>query len=154
MTIYTVHVPHNPGEPLGSAERVRFVPERFSWGAFVFGPLWLLANRLWLALVLWIAAIALLGFLGVARVSPAAVLGLGLLIEYFLGLEGNGWLAAALRNRGLMLSGVVAARDADAAEAAYFQRPAPAAGAANMRTMPPRTGESAEFVGLSPDAGG
>ena len=136
MTIFTVHVPRDPVEPLVLAERVRFVADGFSWGAFVFGPLWLLWNRLWLGLVLWIVAAGLVGLLGALGLRPVSLLGLGLMIEYFFGLEGNGLLASALRDRGLVLTDVVAARGCEAAERSYFRRLArarPAAAAATER---------------------
>jgi hypothetical protein len=155
MKIFTVHAPRDPVDSQVLAERVRFVPEGFCWGAFFFGPLWLLWNRLWLGLAGWIAAIAIVGLLGALGLRPAASFGLVLLIDYFLGLEGNGLLASSLRGRGLLLSDVVAASGCEAAEQSYFRRlarvrPAAATGA----RMPPGRGESDEFVGLSPNAGG
>lgn len=154
MPIFTVHVPRYAAEPLASAERIRFVPDGFAWGAFVFGPLWALWNRLWLALVLWIAAAAFIGFLSLIGFHWLSVFGLALLIEYFFGLEGNGLLAAALHRRGFILGDVVVAAGRDAAERAYFQRrmqARPAAGPAGPRAD---GGETEEFVGLSPDPGG
>jgi hypothetical protein len=156
MTIFTVHVPRDPVEPLVLAERVRFVADGFSWGAFVLGPLWLLWNRLWLALVLWIVAAGLVWLLCALGFRPVTLLGLGLMIEYLFGLEGNGLLASALRDRGLVLTDVVVASGCEAAARSYFRRLAqarPAAAAAAER-MPPGRGDNDEFVGLSPDAGG
>jgi hypothetical protein len=155
MKIFTVHAPRDPVDAQLRAEQVRFVPDGFSWGAFVFGPLWLAWNRLWLALAGWIAAIGLVGFLGALGLRPAASLGLVLLIDYFFGLEGNGLLASCLRSRGLALNDVVAASGCAAAEQSYFRRMAqlrPAAATAGR--LPPGKAESDEFVGLSPDAGG
>ena len=34
-------------------ERFKFVRDGFSWGAFLFGPLWMVRHRLWLVLVLY-----------------------------------------------------------------------------------------------------
>jgi hypothetical protein len=153
MKIFTVHAPRDPVDSQVFAERVRFVPEGFCWGAFFFAPLWLLWNRLWLGLVGWIVAIGLVWLLGVLRLQPAALLGLVLLIDYFFGLEGNGFLASSLRGRGLVLSDVVAASGCEAAEQSYFRRLAQARPAAAAR-LPPGRGESDEFVGLSPNAGG
>ena len=85
------------------------------------------------------------------------MLGLGLMIEYFFGLEGNGLLASALRGRGLVLTDVVAASGCDAAERSYFRRLArarPAGESAAAERLPPGRGDDDEFVGLSPDAGG
>jgi hypothetical protein len=155
MTIFTVHVPRDPVESLVLAERIRFVPEGFSWGAFIFGPLWLAWNRLWLGLALWIVAIGLVSALGALWLRPTSVFGLMLLIAYLFGLEGNGLLAAALRHRGLVLSDVVAAKGYEAAEWGYFRRAAqPQPAGATAKRAPAGAGGSAEFVGLSPDGGG
>ena len=156
MTIFTVHVPRDPVAPRIFAERVEVIPDAFSWGAFVFGPLWLGWNRLWFGLTLWFLAIALIWLLGIGRLPFAVLLGLGLLLESLLGLEANGMLASALRKRGLVLTQVVAAGDADASERRFFQgsalgRPedAPA-----PKSAPPGPSPQGEFVGLFPDGGG
>ena len=64
MRVWTVHLPPAATEE-GAADRRRppepvLVREAFSWGAFLFGPLWLLAHRLWLAALLWFVAAAAL----------------------------------------------------------------------------------------------
>ena len=52
MITFTVHEPPNaPSDRLDRAESLVFVKDGFSWVAAVFGPLWMLANRLWLVLV-------------------------------------------------------------------------------------------------------
>ncbi len=49
---YTVHEqPNPPADREERAERLKFVREGFSLFAFVFPPLWMLANRLWLVLI-------------------------------------------------------------------------------------------------------
>jgi hypothetical protein len=102
-----------------------------------------------------IAAIALVGLLGTLGLRPPASLSLVLLIDYFFGLEGNGLLASSLRSRGLVLNDVVAASGCEAAEQSYFRRLARARpAAATAARMPSGRGESDEFVGLSPNAGG
>jgi hypothetical protein len=156
MAIYTVHVPRDPVDPREFVERCEVVPDGFSWGAFFLGPLWLLWNRLWFALALWIVAMALLWF-GTARFSPVALLGLAFLVECLLGLEGNSILAAALRRRGLILTDIVTANRSDAAERIYFRRLArkrPAGSAAARPVASAASAERDEFVGLSPDSGG
>ncbi len=49
MTIFTVHVPRDCGDAQQAADRTRIVPDAFSWGTFLLGPIWLVWNRLWLA---------------------------------------------------------------------------------------------------------
>ena len=49
---YTVHEqPQPPADREERAERLKFVREGFSLFAFVFPPLWMLVNRLWLVLI-------------------------------------------------------------------------------------------------------
>jgi uncharacterized protein (DUF486 family) len=40
MTFWTAHL-RNEAEPV-------VIPERFSWGALVFGPFWLALHRAWI----------------------------------------------------------------------------------------------------------
>ena len=47
MTVYMVFEPPRAGgDPVTRAERIVFVRDRFSWGAFLLGPIWLLWRRL------------------------------------------------------------------------------------------------------------
>ena len=48
MKVYTVH-----RQAGGSAEDVEFVPEGFSWSAFLTGPLWPLFHGLWQLTILF-----------------------------------------------------------------------------------------------------
>jgi hypothetical protein len=115
MTVYTVHL---QGE---DAQEASFVPEGFSWGAFVFTPFWLLWHRLWLAALLWCAAMAIIF---------AAPLGLSLfakelavfLIALLCGLEGNQWRRQKLLGVGKPLADIVSADTRDDAEIHFFHR--------------------------------
>ena len=98
MSFYTAHLKPDANPVL--------VREGFSWGALVFGPLWLAAHRAWVA-----AALALAGYILVAALvpSPASrilILGLAAL----LGLTGRDLRRWTLRQRGYLLAHVVAAR--------------------------------------------
>lgn len=111
MRVWTVHVPpftDNMGRP--SRRAPVLVQEGFSWGAFLFGPLWLAANRLWLAAALWFAAAAaaaLLAWAGGALAVPA--------LQFLLGCHARDLRRHALARRGYAQSGVVAERDEDRA---------------------------------------
>ncbi len=58
----TVHeAPSHASDRVDRAEALTFVPDGFSLQAFVFGPLWLLAHRLWLGFAVYAAvAVAIL----------------------------------------------------------------------------------------------
>ena len=102
------------------------VREGFSWGACVFGPLWLFAHRAWIAGVLvlcgWILAAAMPGGLG-----PALML----VLAWATGVFGTDWLRWSLAGRGFTLVHAIAARNEDAAFARLMAaRPDLAAAAA------------------------
>ena len=61
MAIYTVYEP--PPKQYESApdpERFVFVRDGFSLPAFLFGPLWMLGHRMWLALVCYVVVMGAL----------------------------------------------------------------------------------------------
>ena len=103
MTSWSVHV--RDGRP------VLLVAERFSAGAMLFGPVWLLACGAWIPAVLlgcaWVAA----GLLTPEAALP--VVGLGL--AWFAGLAGPDMRRWALARRGFRLDHVVVAASEEAA---------------------------------------
>jgi hypothetical protein len=155
MAIYRVLLPAGEVDPAAAAARAAFVRDGFCWPALLFGPLWLLARGLWLALGAWClgAAIVLIGA-HYARAPGFAVDGLYWLSALWLGLEGQGLVAAARRRAGFRLVDISVGADATAAEHGFFSRwlaePAPAA-------PPARAGAPAapaHVIGLFPEAGG
>ncbi len=67
MIIYTVHEPQRPAESIEArAEGVVFVKEGFTLWGFIFGPLWLLYNRLWFE---FIGALVLSGTLAAVLIE-------------------------------------------------------------------------------------
>jgi hypothetical protein len=83
------------------------VREGFSWGALLFGPLWLATHRAWIAAVIALAASVLI----VALANDASAASLLLALAVLLGLSGNDLRRWALDRRGYLLSQVVAARN-------------------------------------------
>jgi hypothetical protein len=64
MPTYTVHAPPPKArETASDPDRFRFVRDGFYFWAFLLAPLWLLAKRLWLALLGYIVIAVLLGFI-------------------------------------------------------------------------------------------
>ena len=105
MRVFTVHMP--PAENASAGETLPLlVPERFSWGALLFGPLWLLAHRLW-----WPAAGFLLASLLLGLLSPWAAAGLQVVFAF----EAEDIRRWALARQGWQAAGVVAAPDQQAA---------------------------------------
>lgn len=122
MKIYTVHVPVlRDGEVSPNPDRVRFVRDGFYFWAFLLGPLWMIWNRLWLVLVLYLVATAAL-FAGLTAlgVTSAAQIVVGLLVAILIGCEGGSLRRFGLRRRWTQ-SGVVAAKDLEEAERRFFE---------------------------------
>lgn len=146
-----------------AAERAAFLRDGFSFPAFIVAPIWLLWHRL------WIEALAVIAVM-VALSAAAEITGLGfagsvasLLVSLFVGLEGNGLRAAALRRRGWHEWGVVEADTLDDAETRYAlarnEEEAPEA-APDVETPSPRpsgqvpAGRSGPVFGLLDYPGG
>ena len=94
MPVYTVHAPPVDGTDVrGTTDNFVFVRDGFSFWAFVFGPVWLLYQRLWLAfagyLVLSIMVEVVLTLLRAGGGTRFAVMAV---IAVLMGLE-----AASLR---------------------------------------------------------
>jgi Protein of unknown function (DUF2628) len=110
MRIYTAHT--RAGSP------PVLVREGFSWGAFFFGPLWLLAHRAWIAGVL-----ALCVWIGLGILVPhGAAAAVALALHWALGLFGRDLWRWSLARAGYLLVHVIAARDEDSALARLLER--------------------------------
>jgi hypothetical protein len=83
------------------------VREGFSWGALLFGPLWLAAHRAWIPAVLTVVASLLIAFLATEGIAVVLMAGLVLL----LGLTGQDLWRWSLDHRGYLLAQVVAAHN-------------------------------------------
>ena len=122
MAVFTVHQPKpRKSEDVAPPERFAFVRDGFYFWAFVFGPLWMLWNRLWLVLVGYLALTAAiqagLWALGVSGVVKFAV---GFALALLVGLE-----AGTLRRWSLRRwtdRGIVVAYNKEAAEHRFFDR--------------------------------
>jgi hypothetical protein len=110
MNVYTAHT------------RVRSRPllirEGFSWGAFIFGPFWLLAHRAWIAAVVVICAFVLIRVLPLDGFRPV----FGFALAWLLGIFGQDIRRWSLERGGYLLAHVVAARDEDSALARLLDR--------------------------------
>ena len=103
MRVFTAH--------LRPAAAPVLVPEKFSWGAAIFGPLWLWAHRAWIPGILALLAWLVVFVQPIHPWRPWLVLALVVL----LGLFGGDLRRWSLARRGFLLAHVVAARDTDEA---------------------------------------
>jgi hypothetical protein len=158
MTIFAAHCAPEFRRSSEALEQARVYRVGFVWPALIFGPLWLVARRLWRPLGLWIVAAALVGAAATyGLLNPGAAFLLYLLAALYLGLEGRALEAAALTRRGRPLADIVCAADSSGAERAFFAR---AADSGDLAPPPapqrsgPAPGAPHSVIGLFPEAGG
>jgi Protein of unknown function (DUF2628) len=168
MTIFTVHLPNSvaaarydqaaaSGADDPALARAVFVPEGFSRGAFIFGPLWLLSRGLWLAFFVWVVLVLSLSILVAGFLTSFAAFWIFVAIEFLLGLEGNNLRRRKLERRGYRCVEVVTGTPQDAAERAFFSRwtaaevalPAP-----SLNRVLPASDSHSEVLGHFPLPGG
>ncbi|RAI42159.1 DUF2628 domain-containing protein [Rhodoplanes roseus] len=122
MAVFAVLEP--PARPDGQPvdpDRVRFVRDGFSWGAFLFGPLWMIRHRLWLVLLCWVLVMAGFGVIyATISVPGGGRLLVSALIALLIGLESATLRRWTLLRSGWRDSGIVVADDLEAAEQRYF----------------------------------
>lgn len=116
MQIYTVH--EKPGQ---SPAHAVFVPEGFSFWAFLFQPFWALYHRLWLVAVLMVAVSAGLEFAAAGLgLSDGQTSVLQLLLAVLIGAEARDLWRWTLKRRGYEIRAALAGEDEDEAELRYF----------------------------------
>jgi hypothetical protein len=124
MPVYTVHAPVAGGTEAQSAtDRFVFVRDGFSFWAFLFGPLWLLWHRLWLALLGYIV-ISVGVVVALARLHAGAGMRFTvmLLIALLMGFEAASlWRWTVSRRKWRQLD-IVVADGEETAERRFFDR--------------------------------
>jgi hypothetical protein len=116
--MYTAYVRHGGLDP---DRDVALVKEGFSWPAFIFGPLWALARRLWLAAAGFALVLGLLEALArVVELDPFTWTALTLAVSAAFGWLGNDLRRRKLERRGFVFRGVVAGDNLDAALARFL----------------------------------
>ncbi len=122
MIIYTVHEPQRPAESIEArADGVVFVKEGFTLWGFLFGPFWLLFNRLWfefiVAAVLSSALVAVLAEFGLKAQAVGIV---NLLLALIAGFEGNNLIRWNLQRKGYAFLASVVGRSRLECERRFF----------------------------------
>jgi len=119
MAIFSVHAKETAPEPEGEP---RFLREGFSWRAFLLGPMWLLGQRLFLALAVWTIAFAALCVAAGLGLSAGATVTIFVLIQVLLGLEADTLLERKWARGGYRLIDIVVAGRQEAAEAKFYRQ--------------------------------
>jgi hypothetical protein len=164
MPTFAILEPPQDGQTaIEQADRCIFLHERFSLGAFLFAPLWMIRHRLWLVLILYVVGMGLVAY-GL-RVSGAGWIVVALvfaLVHLLAGLEATTLVRWTRVRHGWREGGVVIADDLDMAERRFFDsrtalRPA-------AKPVPPsspgplavaQVGPShPDIIGLFPEPGG
>jgi hypothetical protein len=123
MQTFTVHEPPNPSaDRVDRAERLVFVRDGFSWVAALFAPIWLLAHRLWWALLGFIIIAGGLQLLKLAAPFDQRWIGLALFaLNLLVGLEADTLRRWALDRRGWRVLGSVTGKSAAECERRFFE---------------------------------
>ncbi|WP_442756494.1 DUF2628 domain-containing protein [Methylocystis sp. JAN1] len=120
MAVFTVH---SPAAGESAPEKIRFLREGFSWPGFIFGPIWLLWKRAWIAAAAWTLLLVVIGGAGeILKINKSAMSFVGLAAALILGFEGDRVIAWSLRRRGYAEKDVVIADNEEEAEEVYFGR--------------------------------
>jgi hypothetical protein len=123
MPVYTVHGPSSYGADLRATDKFTFVRDGFHVAALVFGPLWLIWNRLWLATIGWIVVIVVLEVgLHALGAGTVAIVSADFLVAILLGLEAASVQRWTLSRGNWRQLDIVVADDEDAAERRFFDR--------------------------------
>ncbi len=122
MIIYTVHEPRHPAQGIEArADTIEFVKEGFTIWGFLFGPLWLLYNRAWLAFLLTLIFMAgLAAVLVQLELKDQAPVIVDILVSLIIGFEGNNILRWSLQRKDYALLGSVAGRNRLECERRFF----------------------------------
>jgi hypothetical protein len=123
VTVYTVHEPPNPpADRLDRAEQLEFVEDGFLWLAALFAPFWMIANRMWLALLLYLAGVfALALVLFALGVAPEWILVAVLALHLAIGSEAGSLRRWALERSGWRTLGAVAGQSLEECERRFLE---------------------------------
>jgi hypothetical protein len=123
MPVFTVHAPTANGDDSGATDKFVFVRDGFHFWAMIFGPLWLVWNRLWLATIGWILGIIVLDIvlerLGAGRMGIFAA---NVLVAILTGLEAASLRRWTLSRRNWRQLDTVVGDDEETAERRFFDR--------------------------------
>jgi hypothetical protein len=165
VTVYSVYEPgKEPPDIAVRADRLAFVKEGFSWPAFFLPALWLIYQRMWIELVVFVVAcVALQWAFGLSDQGQALFGWTSLALVVLFAFEANDLRTAALERRGYRLAGVASGRDRTDAERSFFRAwlPQQAKAARGVErgqerardgeaAKPVTRGEAEEVIGLFP----
>jgi hypothetical protein len=164
MPTFAILEPPQDGQTaIEQADRCIFLHERFSLGAFLFAPLWMIRHRLWLVLIFYLVGMGLITYglraSGAGWILVAVVFAL---VHLLIGLEATTLVRWTHIRHGWREGGVVIADDLDMAERRFFDsrtalrlaaKPAPMLSPGQLPAH--QVGPSQpDIIGLFPEPGG
>jgi len=165
MPIYTVYQPPlRAADAFPDPEKFVFVRDGFSFWAFLLAALWMLWHRMWLVLLLYVAAVMGAEMALFYTDIPVAVIGIiGLMASLLLGIEAATLRRFTLARQGWRDVGIVSGHDQQDAEQRFFEvwvhasagKPArPTVPAPRPASSPvPRMPQPPDVIGLFPSPG-
>lgn len=123
MPVYTVHAPVAYDADLAATDKFVFVRDGFHFWAAVASFVWLIWNRLWLALIGWVVLTLALAFgMDAVGAGRGAILFVDLLIAILMGFEAATLQRWTLSRRKWRQLDIVVADDTESAERRFFDR--------------------------------
>lgn len=151
MITCTVHEREEiEGNVEARAGKIVFVREGIAWWALFFPLIWLLYHRLWLVLVLYLAAVFAIGVAAELINIPEIVGGLvTMALSFLLALEGHDLRRWTLKRKGYALIDVTNGRDMAECEQRFFEDWLP--GQKNRKSRQPLPARPADEPSISGD---
>ena len=136
MKSFTVHEPPEPpAERIDRASSLVFVKEGFSWGAFLFAPLWLVLHSLWAGFGAYLAVAIVWTILADLAGFGSGITVMGFFVLHLLiGFEADTLERWTLTRRGWRELGAVTGHSRDDCERNFFNAWLPQQGAIDNRS--------------------
>jgi hypothetical protein len=124
VTVYTVHEPPNPpADRLDAAEQLVFVEDGISWLAALFAPFWMIAHRMWPALLFYLGAVLALGLVRLGLgVASEWMLVAAVALHLAIGSEADSLQRWALERSGWRTLGAVTGQSLEECERRFFEK--------------------------------
>jgi len=122
LKTFTVHEPAEPAsDPLKRADQLVFVKEGVAWLALFFPVIWLLVQRMWLVLVLFILALIGVSAATMSLGANQQIAGLSsIALAILLAVQANDLRRWKLNRSGYRMVAAVAGRSRDECERRFF----------------------------------
>jgi len=165
VTVFSVYEPPvgEETDAAARADRIAFVKDGFSWVALVVPALWLIYQRMWIELVIFLVVVAAVqwGF-GTSTQGVEAAGWVTLALTVLFAFEANDLRGWALERRGYHFAAITSGRDRYEAERSFFQswlpqqarqtQTAPPPQKKASRAATPQAGDGDDVIGLFPRA--